>query len=298
MKSRGARLRGHFAAHPVLQALAWAILTGILFSALNTLLRYLTLQLHPFQVQFLRYSAGVLVFLPWIIAAGWRNYRPANVKGQFWRGIVHTAGLLMFFAALPNIPLADGTAISFITPMFIMIGAAIVLGERMHGARWVAAIVGFVGVVIVLWPKFSGSGGYWSFVMLAAQPLFAASMIITKSLTREDRVEVIVAWQAITVAICAAPFALANWTWPTATQWLLFLGSGMLGSVSHYALTRAMSTADVSAIQSVRFLDLLWSAAFGYLVFGDGLSESTLLGGLVIVAATVWIAHYESRKRG
>lgn len=297
MKSGRARLAAHLDAHPVLRAILWSLAAGVLFGLLNAMLRYLALRMNPFEVQFLRYSAGVLVLAPWVIAAGWRNYLPHSVRGQMWRGAVHTAGLLGFFAALPRIPLADGTAIAFIAPMFTMIGAAWFLGERMIGARWVAAIVGFAGVVIVLWPKLQGGGGLWALVMLGAQPLFAASFIITKMLTRQDRVEVIVAWQAITVALFTLPFALLDWTWPSGAQWVIVLGTGVIGSTAHYALTRAVAGADLSALQSTRFLDLLWATLLGYAVFGDATSVWTFAGGLVIVGATVWIARYESRAR-
>lgn len=281
----------------VYRGMLWTIATGILFTLLNAVLRHVSFQLHPFETQFLRYVAALAFMLPWVVHGGLAAFRPNRFGGQFWRGGVHTAGLMLWFSALPHVPLADGTAIAYTLPVFVMIGAAIFLGERMRAERWIAAIIAFVGVMIVLAPKAAGTGGVWNFVILAAQPLFAASMLITKQLTRYDRPEVIVVWQALVIGLLTLPFALWFWTWPTATQWGWIVVSGALGSAGQYCNARAIRATDVSATQSVRFLELIWATIIGYIVFSDRPSESTLIGGLVIVAATMWVARREARPR-
>ena len=218
------------------------------------------------------------------------------MSGQLWRGVVHTAGLLFWFAALPHLPIADTTAIGFTTPIFIMIGAAVVLREPVVAARWIAAAVGFAGVMIVVYPKLSAVGGVWSLAMLISSPMFAASFLITKALTKRDTSEVIVVWQSLTVSLFTLPFALIHWQWPTATQWAIFLLCGLLGSTGHWCLTNAYRLADISATQGVRFLDLVWASMLGFLVFGDRPSASTIAGGCVIFGATVWIARREAGR--
>ena len=232
---------------------------------------------------------------PLLLRAGLAAYRPKNVGGQFLRGGVHTAGLCLWFIALPHIGLADTTAIGFTTPIFIMIGAVLVFHEPMRWERWLAALIGMGGVLIVVGPQLTGAGGWYTLVMLASAPVFAASFLITKGLTRYERPEVIVVWQAITVTLCSLPLALPGWTWPTAPQWLLFVACGVLGSSGHYCLTRSFSVADISATQSAKFLELVWAAALGWLLFSDLPSRWTLLGGAVICAATLWVARREVR---
>lgn len=192
-----------------LRGMAWMAAAGFLFCLLNTIARRLTQELEPFQTQFLRYLAGLVVLLPFIMRTGLAAWRPHDLRGQGWRGMVHTAGLLLWFWALPHVPLADMTAIGFTGPIFIMAGAVMFLGEPVVHARWMAAGIGFLGVLVVVTPQFTGArSGFWSLVMLSSAPLFAASFLITKALTRRDRPEVIVAWQAITVAIFSLPFAV------------------------------------------------------------------------------------------
>jgi drug/metabolite transporter (DMT)-like permease len=282
---------------PTTRGLLWTSAAGLLFSGLNASMRALAMDVPPLQSQFLRYLMGLLVLLPIIHWHGWHHYRPKDIKGQFWRGGMHTAGLVLWFLALPRIPLADMTAIGFTGPIFIMIGARLFFGEPLRWERWLAVVLGFTGVLIVVGPKLSGSGGWWHLVMLASAPVFAASFLITKALTKHETVGVILVWQAITVSLLSLPMAVLVWQTVTPLQWLGFVGCGVLGSAGHYCLTRSFAAADISATQSVKFLDLLWSALFGFMIFGDLPTQTTLLGGAVIAAATLWVARREARHK-
>lgn len=281
---------------PAVQGLLWTLVAGICFVLLNTLSRYLTTQIDPMQSQFLRYFCGLLVMLPLVWRSGLAAYRPQHIGGQFVRGLVHTAALGLWFVALPHISLADMTAIGFTTPIFIMLGAWIFLREPMRWERWLAALAGFAGVLIVVGPGLQASGGYYSLVMLASAPVFAASFLITKALTRYEKAGVIVLWQSITVTLLSLPLALLHWQAPTAAQWAGYLVCGLLGSGAHYCLTRSYGVVDISATQSLKFLDLVWATLMGWLVFADQPSQSTLIGGVIIAASTLWIARRESRR--
>ncbi len=280
---------------PSLQGIAWLALSGIVFALLNTLLRHLTLELPPFQTVCLRYASGGLVLLPFVLHAGPRAYRPNRLAGQFFRGAAHTSGMLLWFTALPHLTLADTTAIGFTAPIFVMLGGAFVFHERMVWTRWVSALVGFAGVMVVVGPNLSGTGGTYQLAMLGSAPLFATSQLIAKALTRRDRSEVIVLWQCLTICLFSAPLAIWQWTTPSLVQCGWFLVSGVLGTTAHYCATQAYRVADVSATQPVRFFDLIWATIMGLLVFGNVPTATTLLGGLVIFAATTWTARREAR---
>jgi len=293
------RMRQRGSALPqVWKGMLWVALSGLLFTCLNTVVRSITLTMDGLESQFLRYLFGFLVMAPLLIKEGWRSYIPVDMKGQFWRGAVHSVGLWFWFAALPKISLADMTAIGFSGPIFIMIGASLFLGEPMRRDRWIAALFGLSGVVVVVAPKLTGDGGWYTLVMFASTPIFAASFLITKSLTKYETPGVIVFWQAITVSLFSLPFACMVWQAPTQLQWLGFLAAGVLGSLGHYCLTRGFKATDISATQSLRFLDLIWSATAGFLVFGDVPSHFTILGAVVILSSTIWIARREGRAVG
>lgn len=295
----------HLSDNATLRGLVWMIACGVLFSALNMLQKLLTYQLHPPQVTCLRYFVGSLLLLPFVIPGGWARYRPRRPALHVWRGLFHVTGSLIWIATIPLVGLAEASAISFTGPTFMMLGGVLFLRERMYGARWAAVLIAFAGVLIVLWPGLADSDAalmptVW---MLVASPLFAVSFLLSKVLTRYDSPQAIVFWLGVAIFSFSLPFAVfalewplrAAWQWPTALQWTILVGCGLAGASSHYCMTRAYRIADVSAVQSVRFLDLVWAAILGFLVFGQLPSEWALAGGSVICAATLWIARYEAR---
>lgn len=278
------------------QGAAYALAAGLFLTSLDTTMRFLTTSMAPYQTQFLRYVMGFIVLLPFLLRDGIVAYRPNGWVGQIWRAVVHTAGLTLWFSALPFMPLADVTAIGFTTPLFAMVGAVLFFGERAFWQRWAAAGIGFLGVLVVVAPNMSGAGGAYNLMMLVAAPLFAASALITKALTRRDSARVIVFWQAIGVSAFSLPLALADWAWPTAFEWALLLFGGVLGSLGQFCVARSLLLADVSATQPLKFLTLVWSALFGWMIFAQVPSQTTLAGAAVIFAATTWIARSETQR--
>ncbi len=280
---------------PTLKGLLWSAAAGFIFSQLNAIMRVMSIQLDPFQTQFLRYLFGCAVMLPLVLKSGLAAYWPKSIGAQFTRGLVHSIGLCLWFAALPHVPLADMTAMGFSGPIFIMIGAYLFFREPMRWDRWLAAVIGFAGVLIVVAPKLSGAGGYFHLVMLASSPVFAASFLLTKALTRSESAGVIVVWQGVSVALFSLPLAMLHWQPVAALQWLGFVVCGILGSAGHYCLTRSIHVADISSTQSVRFLDLIWASFLGWLWFADVPTLSAISGGAVIAVSTFWIARREAR---
>jgi drug/metabolite transporter (DMT)-like permease len=138
------------------------------------------------------------------------------------------------------------------------------------------------------------SAGWWHLVMLGSAPVFAVSFLMTKALTRHETAGTILLWQGISVTLFSLPLAFLNWQHPAPWQWAGFVLCGALGSLGHYCLTRSFAAADISATQSAKFLDLVWAALLGWIVFADVPTESTLVGGVLICAATIWVARREA----
>jgi drug/metabolite transporter (DMT)-like permease len=299
---RGAKVRARAARmqlsalSPTSRGILWALGAGLAFQVANGAVRALSIAIDPLQAQFLRYFVGIVPLLPLIVrAGGMHRLRPESMRGQVWRSALHTLGLVLWFSALPHMPLADMTAIGFTNPLFVLIGAAWLLKEPMNPARWIAVAVGFAGVLVIVGPGLAGTGGWYALLMLASSPVFAASFLVTKVLTRRDSASVIVLWQTVLISLMSLPLALPVWVWPTPGQWGLALVGGVAGTVGHYFLTRSFASADISATQSVKFVDLLWAALIGWIAFGDVLRPTTVLGGAVIVAAIVALERHERR---
>jgi drug/metabolite transporter (DMT)-like permease len=285
-------------ATPVLRGMLWMAASGALFVVLNTIMKWLSHGMDPWLVAFLRYLAGALVMLPPMLRLGARALWPSGHKLLFVRGLFHGGGILLWFAALPFVTIAELTAISFSGPIFICLGAVLVLRERMTGERWAAVLAGFLGVVLVVKPWEGGAFGGISLgmlLMLASAPVFAGSFLVAKVLTRRDRTSVIVLWQHLWVSVLLVPFALSGWSSLSAFEWALFGVCGVLGAAGHYCMTRSFRVVEISAVQSVKFLELVWAAILGVVVFGTVPEGWTAIGGVVILASTLWLARREAR---
>jgi drug/metabolite transporter (DMT)-like permease len=282
---------------PTVAGMLWMAAAGALFTVLNAVLKLAAHALDPWLVGWLRYALGALVMLPLIARTGLRGLAPARHDLQFLRGLFHSGGLVLWFAALPMVSLAELTAIGFSGPLFICLGAVMFLGERMSAARWAAVLVGFAGVLLVVEPWTWEGGGFSAgmLLMLASAPVFAGSFLVAKALTRHDRSDVIVLWQHLWVSILLLPVALLAWSTPSALQWLLLALCGLLGAGGHYCMMLAFRAADISAVQSLKFLELIWAALLGFALFGTVPAGWTVAGGLVILVSTLWLARSESR---
>ena len=278
----------------------WMAASGALFTLLSASMKKLSLELDPWLVGFLRYLLGGFVMLLPALHLGVRELLPKAPKLQLARCLLHSAGIMFWFAALPIVTLTELTAIGFSSPIFICLGAVLFLRERMTGERWVAILVGFAGVLLVVNPF--GAGGFSGVsrgmvLMLASVPLFAASFLVAKVLTRHERSDIMVLWQHLLVSLALLPFAIAWWSMPSQGEWALLIACGLIGAAGHYCLTRSFRVADISAVQSVKFLELVWAAILGFFMFGLLPSGGSLAGGIVILGSTLWLARRESRVR-
>jgi drug/metabolite transporter (DMT)-like permease len=276
----------------------WMAASGLVFSVLNALLKQLSHEMEPWLAGFLRYLVGTLIVMAFLLRRGLRQLWPRRPRLQFARGALHAVGTMFWFAAVPGISLAELTAIAFSLPIWICIGAVLFLGERMSAVRWGAVFLGFTGVLLVVDPF--GAGGFAgvsasTLLLLASAPAFSLSFLVAKVLTRTERTDVMVLWQHFWASALLAPIALAYWAAPTVRQWLLFAACGVFGGVAHYCATQAFRIADLSAVQPVKFLDLVWASMLGFIVFGAVPAGATIAGGVVILASTLWLARREAR---
>jgi drug/metabolite transporter (DMT)-like permease len=269
---------------------------GATYSLLNALLRSMSLGMNPFQILTLVYASTLLPILPLLLRRGAGRFRPHDLRGLLLRGAVHWLGMCIWLLAVARITLAETTAIGFTTPLFIMAGAALLLKEPLRWDRSLATLTGFCGVLVIVVPRLTQVSSAYALLMLGSAAVFATSFLLSKRLTRIERPSVIVVWQSLTVTLFSIPLAMANWQSPSAAAWLTAALCGLLTIVGNYCLTRAFSVADISASQPAKFLDLVWACVLGWLMFGDRPQVSTLLGGLIIFASTLWVARREASR--
>ena len=209
------------------------------------------------------------------------------------RGFVHGLGVMLWFYAMQRIPIAEVTAIGYTSPIFVTIGAAMFLGERLALRRVAAVLVAFLGALVILRPGLNEiSSG--QLAQLGAAPLFAASYLLAKKFTAAEDSGVIVALMSVFVTLTLMPLAIASWRTPTSEEVAWLALTAVFATGGHYALTRAFEAAPITVTQPVQFLQLVWAALLGMAAFGEPLDPWVMAGGGIIIAAATYISHREA----
>ncbi|QPM91899.1 DMT family transporter [Pseudooceanicola algae] len=271
----------------------WMLATGLVFVAVTALVKSLGTALPASEAAFLRFALGLVLLLPLL-----KKFSRLKITATQWklfllRGAIHSVGVAFWFFAMARIPLADVTAMNYLSPILITIGAAIFLGEKLHVRRIGAVIAGLIGALIILRPGLREIGA-GHLAMLATASCFAASYMISKRLSDDSDPALIVAMLSVTVTIGLAPMALPVWVAPDLTQLVTLFAVAVLATAGHLFMTLAFKEAPMTVTQPVTFLQLVWSVLVGALVFHEAVDPFVILGGVLILSAVSFITWREA----
>ena len=276
--------------------IGWMLATGLCFVAVNTIVRGLDGALPAAQAAFIRFLFG-LVFLAPVISRALRVGFPRDLWGMFaLRGGLHVIAVVAWFYAMSRITVAEVTAIGFLNPIIVTIGAALFMGERLATRRIFAIGVALAGALIVLRPGLRVlDPGHLS--QVGAAVAFGASYLVAKRLSDRVPASVVVAMMSLTVSVGLAPLAIAHWVPPSWSQlgWLGLVA--VFAAAGHYTMTRAFAAAPLTVTQPVTFLQLIWASLVGVLVFHEPLDAWVILGGGLMIGAISYITWREARLR-
>lgn len=274
-------------------AIFWAVLTTLLFACVTGVVRYLGTDIPAAQAAFLRYVIGLAMILPLMYPLLRKPPSAKSMKIFAARGLFHGIGVILWFYAMARIPIAEVTALGYTAPIFVTIGAALFLGEKVAFRRLAAVGVGLLGAIIILRPGFQEIS-IGQLAQLCAAPLFAGSFLMAKKLTDQDDPAVIVGMLSVFCTLVLAPFALWQWVEPSWNEvgWLAL--TALIATTGHYTMTRALRAAPITVTQPLNFLQLVWATAIGLAFFGEPLDPFVMAGGGIIIAAITFISHREA----
>ena len=281
---------------PVTRGILLMVASTVLFSSMHVLVRFVSAELHPFQIAFFRNAFGVVVFLPFMLKTGLAVFHTRRPGLHGLRALLNVAAMLCFFTALSETPIAQVTALAFTAPIFAAVLSVILLRERVHLRRWSAILIGFLGTLVVLRPGFQ-SVDLGSLLTLVAAVLWAATMIVIRVLGRSDSSLTITAYMNVLLALLSLGPALLVWRMPSAGALLWLLIIGVLGTLAQIALAQSLKEAEPGAVMPFDFLKLIWVTILGYLLFAELPDAFIWLGGAIIVLSTSYIAYRESQLR-
>ena len=263
-------------------------LSMLLFAVMDAMSKLLVRDWPVSEALWVRYVIYALFALAVARPRGIRTMaRSAKPWWQTVRALLALVEGTTFVVAFQYLPLADTHAVAAASPLMVVALSAPMLGERIGPHRWGSVIAGLAGVMLIIRPGFAHVS--WPlFIPLLGALLWALYQVMVRYLAREDRPETTLLWSAF-VGLAAISF-IAPWQfrWPGAAAWALLAGVGLLGSLAHYALIRALDYADASAVQPHGFTLLVWAALLGWLVFGDVPSVWTVAGACIVVVSGLY----------
>lgn len=278
------------------RAVLLMVFASLVFNLMNAVIRYLSADIHPFEIGFFRNVFGLVALSPLYFRHGLRVLKTKRIGMHATRAGFNVISMMCFFYALSITPLAEVASMGFTLPIFVTIFAAIFLGERLRARRLAALAIGFCGALIIVRPG-AETMETGPLIVLAGTALWAVSIMVIKSLSRTDSPLTITSWASINLAVLSFPIALIYWTTPTLEQFAWLGAIGIMGSVGAMATAHSLRLAEATALMPFDFIKLLWAALIGLVVFGEVPSPWTWVGAAIIFASTLYLTYREAAIR-
>ena len=273
--------------------IAWMVFTGALFVMVTGLVKYLGPTMPAPQAAFLRYALGLILLVPMLPFREGLRLQKHQLRLSVWRGVLHSGAVTLWFFAMARIPIADVTAMNYMAPIYVTIGAALFLGERLALRRLGAIAFALLGVIIILRPGFREIGA-GHMAMVLATLFFGASYLLAKRLTDEMPAGLVVVLLSVIVTIALLPMALVVWVPPSGFDLIILFLVACIATLGHYTMTLAFKATSISVTQPVTFLQLVWAVTLGVVVFGEAVDPFVVLGGGIILGSVTFISWREA----
>ncbi|KJV56154.1 DMT family transporter [Orientia tsutsugamushi] len=275
-----------------LKGILWFFL-ALLCSVLNDIIsKKIGLSLSAAQISFLRSFGSTLALIPFILFTGIKTLKSKTLKIHFLRGILLFCSLSTWVYGLTITSVASVTIISFSIPLITLILANLVLNEDVKWYRWVATILGFIGVIIAI-PTTKTIFDIRILVLFLSAFIFAILDIINKKFVNSESMLSMLFYSAFFTTIVALPFAYYSWKPLNYTYWPLIFILGCSANLILYFLLKAFSLVDSSAVAPYRYIELILSAIAGFLYFNETVSYYIGFGGAILIFSTTFIFYTE-----
>ena len=279
------------AAALTLLAAAFAAGTTLLAKALGT--GVLGPEMPALQVSFGRFLFALMA-IGTFVAVTRPRFTRIHLRLHGARSALGWGGVTLMFAAAAFIPLSDATAISFLNPVFAMMLAIPLLGEKVGPVRWMAAAIALLGAAILTRPG-SGAVEFGALLALGSALLLGTEVILIKRLSgREAPVQILLVNNAIGLCIASVAASFV-WIWPTQAQWAALAGIGVLMAGAQACFVNAMARADASFVAPFFYAALVFAALYDWAVFGVWPDAVSVTGALIILGGAALLAWREAQ---
>jgi len=278
------------AGNTVLFGVLLMLLGDLLFSLNDAMGKWLVASFAVGQVLVIRSFGSFLILAPMIARQGPRTlFQVKRVPLQVLRVILTTGDVALFYAAVAYLPLADVMTFYMAGPIYVAALSHFFLGETIGWRRWLAVIIGFVGVLVALRPS-TAMLSWPSIFGLIGSLSFALTLILGRRL-RQTSDATLVTWQTVGALVTGLILSIGDWRSMSSLDFIAMLALGVVAGCAHLMITRALKLAPASLLAPLQYSLLLWAIVLGYVFFGELPDSQILIGSVIIVLAGLFIFH-------
>ena len=280
---------------PNLRGILWLVLGTLAFALNDLFVKSLGQALSPFQLAFFRYVIGFVIMAPFFFRMERSEFVTKRPGIHALRLILACIAQVGVYTSVIYLPLADATALSFSRVLFTTVIAVLILREIVSRSRWVATIFGFVGVLIMIRP--GGQIDPMVFVAVGSACTFAITNVLIRIMAKTETPNRILFYYQVGGIFIFLPPTLLVWQTPAdLTAWFMALAIGVLTAIGMIGFIRGFVVGEASVIGPTEYIRLIFAATFGYFIFTETPDIWTIVGALVIVGCTTFIARSEAKK--
>lgn len=281
------------------RAIALKLTSVLLFVVMASLIKAASGEVPPGEAVFFRSLFAMPVIVLWLASRGElrTGLKAADPKAHIFRGLIGSMAMGMSFAGLAILPLYEVKAIQYVMPLFVVVLAAIMLGETVRKVRLTAVGMGMIGVLIILWPRLTAFSddtldprlAFGALVVLTGSLCAAFAQIFVRRMVETEETAAIVFWFSLTatgLSLLTIPF---GWAVPSPRVAMFLIGAGLIGGAGQIMLTSAYRYADASIIAPFEYASMLFAVAIGFFVFSEVPTVGMLSGAAIVIAAGVLI---------
>jgi len=288
-----------FAAPDNIKGIMWALLATGLFASVAAMAKLAVTDYHVLQILFFRQVMVFLSSLPSIASSFPQSLKTSHIGLHALRLTGAFVALSTSIWAVAVLPLTTAITLAFAQVFFVALLAMRFLEEPVGRHRIGAVIVGFIGVVVVMQPGVDGVINLYSLIPLVGAVGAAFAVISVRKLSQTESTATLLVYQAVFVGLLAGIPLFWVWVTPDLSSLLLLLTMGAIATMGQWVGVKALRLGEASVIGNIQYMQLIYAAVLGYVIFGEIPNFETLLGAAIIIASALYIVHRETlRKRG
>lgn len=268
--------------------ISWFILSLLLDNINDVIMKYVGNNISSYEIIFFRFLFSVIVLLPFIIRK--KSSSSTIMRIHFIRGFLLFVGIILWCVGLKIVKLTVATSINFIMPIFILVLARVFLKETFNRLKLIATILGFIGTFVVVNPT-SVDFNSASVVFILSAIIFALLDIINKRFAIQESMINMLFYSSLFVLIFSIIPVFYNWTTPTFSDLFYLFLLGITSNLILYCLLKSFKLIEVSSVAPYRYIELIFSAGFGYIIFDEMPDLTTIIGSAIIIVATVILVY-------